>query len=104
MKPLKAKRSLRSLSDEEIESCINGCTDIDMLKNIFSMPHVIKVNGYISTDLFADYFATYLEGFLDGEEGSTEWREANNINYEWGLDIATNINELLSGEKQTDFY
>mgnify|MGYP003351284224 CR=1 FL=1 len=46
----------------------------------------------------------YNEGFLDGEEGSNEWNEANNINYEWGLDIATNINELLSGERQIDFY
>ena len=75
-----------------------------MLKNIFEIPYVIKENGYIFSDLFADYFASYLEGFLDGEEGSDEWNEANNINYEWGLDIATNINELLSGEGQADFY
>jgi hypothetical protein len=102
MKTSKAVRSLRSLSDKEIEGCVDGATSIPMLKDIFSLPNVINKDGFIFTDLFADRFAKYLEGFLDGEIGSDEWVEADNINYAWGLSIACNINELLSVHEYVD--
>ena len=47
MKTSKAVRSLRSLSDKEIEGCVDGATSIPMLKDIFSLPNVINKDGFI---------------------------------------------------------
>ncbi len=99
MKPSKALRNIRTLSDSEIKACINGKVSILVVKDIFTCPGVIKHNGFVFTDLFADLFASRLQVFLDSDEGSEEWNDADYENYEWGMSIACNINDLLCNQE-----
>jgi hypothetical protein len=102
MSSLRAARSLRNLSDNEIKDCLEGKVSILIVKNIFTCPGVIKHNGFILTDRFAELFASFLQGFIDHDEETQEWEDADFENYEWGMTIACNINNLLMGQEQLD--
>lgn len=83
------------LTDEELEDCIDGSSNIVMIRAIVEKPGVIDENGYVNTESFADWFAYGVEGYIDAEPDTDEWHEANENNWDWGNDIAENINALI---------
>jgi hypothetical protein len=88
-------KSVFKLSDEDLESCVDGTTNIDLLWEIIHKPGVV-VNGVVNPDQFASWFASAIEGYTDAET-LEEFEEANKNNLEWGFAIADNINDLISG-------
>lgn len=91
-----AKRTPDSLTDEELEECIEGSSDIDMIREILQKAYVINDQGFVEEDIFANWFATGIEGFIDADPESDEFDEAWEANHEWALNIAANINDLLA--------
>ena len=87
-------KSVFKLSDEDLESCVDGTTNIDLLWEIIHKPGVV-VNGVVNPDQFASWFAYAIEGYIDAES-LEEFEEANRNNLEWGFAIADNINDLIS--------
>ena len=81
------------LSDEDLEDCIDGTTNIDMIRGIINLT---QLETLVDEESFADVFAYELTGFLDAEEGTQEWDEYNQNNWDWGYSIAQNINELVT--------
>ena len=88
-------KSVFKLSDDELESCVDGTTNIDLLWEILHKPSVV-VNGVVNPDQFASWFGHALEGYIDAES-EEEFNESNKSNLEWGFNIADNINDLISG-------
>lgn len=88
-------KSVFKLSDDELESCVDGTTNIDLLWEILHKPGVV-VNGVVNPDTFSSWFAYAIEGYIDAES-EEEWEEGNKNNLEWGFNIADNINDLISG-------
>ena len=82
------------LDDEEIESCINGSSDIRMIREIIE---VSQLDNLLDIEDFADMFAYRIRGFIDVtfEEDEEAYDEAYMNNWEWGTSIAENINLLL---------
>lgn len=72
------------LSDAALEECVDGCTNLDLLRAILRKPYVVEDN-VVDEYLFGDYFQEALEGFAEDDE-------ASEINYQWGCQIAENIN------------
>jgi hypothetical protein len=95
-------RTPASLTDDEIESCIDGVSNIEMIREILTKHGVVGDDGYIDPEIFADWFAMGIEGFIDAEEGSDAWTNANGINWNWGYDIGDNINMLLMPKEEID--
>lgn len=94
--------NVKDLTDQELEDCVDGTTNITMLRSIFDQFGVLDDQGWIDPDIFADWFATGIEGFIDAEPDSDEWQEAYDNNWNWGYDIADNINSYISdGYKET---
>lgn len=89
-------KKVSNLTDEELENCVDGSTNIQMIRDILTKHGVVDLEGYIDPEIFADWFARGIEGYIDAEEGSDEWTEANDVNWNWGYDIADNINEYIS--------
>ena len=83
------------ITDNELEDCFEGSSNIDMVREILEKPGVVTGPGIIDSDQFAEWFAYAIEGFINAEEDTEEWREAWDINFDWGLTIADNINDLL---------
>ena len=83
------------ITDDELGDCFEGSSNIDMVREILEKPGVVTGPGIIDSDQFAEWFAYAIEGFIDAEEDTEEWREAWDINFDWGLTIADNINDLL---------
>lgn len=79
------------LSDAALEYCVDGCTDLDLLRRILRKPDVVEDN-VVDEYLFGDYFQEALEGFADDEEASDN-------NYQWGCLIAENINLATTVKK-----
>lgn len=79
------------LSDATLEHCVDGCTDLDLLRRILRKPDVVEDN-VVDEYLFGDYFQEALEGFADDEEASDN-------NYQWGNLIAQNINLATTVKK-----
>lgn len=92
----KPVRTLDSLTDEEIESCFDGSTDLELVKRL--LKENSAPDGWIWSMDFGCEFAEAIEGFIGAEEGTDEWQESWDVNAEWGERIADNINELLAGE------
>ena len=88
-------RTVDDLDDEELEQCFDGTTDVFMVRDIFTKPGVINDEGYVDVDEFSSWFAYGLEGFIDADEDTEEWEEANDNNLGWGESIAMNINDAL---------
>lgn len=80
------------LSDEEIEDCIDGSSNITMIREIIDRT---QKDQLLDATLFAGWFSDEVSNFIDAEEDSEEWFEADENNYAWGLSIAENINDLL---------
>jgi len=93
----KPVRTLDSLSDEEIESCFNGSTNLELVKQL--LQENLAPDGWIWSMDFGCEFADAIEGFIDAEPGTDEWQEAWDNNAEWGESIADSVNELLAGEQ-----
>ena len=94
-------RTPSDLSDEEIEECIDGSSDVDMIRKIMTMEDVYdeEDSTHLHEENFATRFAYAIEGFIDAENDTPEWQEAWDNNYEWALSIAENINDLLTLEE-----
>lgn len=88
------------LSDEEIENCIDGSSDLRMIREIIE---VSQLDNLLDIEDFADMFAYRIRGFIDVtfEEDEEAYDEAYMNNWEWGTSIAENINLLLV-DKWTD--
>ena len=90
-----AKHSINKLiTDDQLEECFEGTTNISMVREILDKPGVV-VEGAINTEQFAEWFAYAIEGFIDADEDTDEWREAWDVNFDWGLTIADNINDKI---------
>lgn len=92
-------RTVSELTDEELEEAFDGSSSVAMVREIFEKPGVVDPeSGFVDCENFADWFAYGVEGFIDAAEDTDEWKEAWDINYNWGYDIADNINALLEME------
>ena len=82
------------LDDEEIESCIDGSSDIRMIREIIDLS---QLDNLLDIEDFADLFAYAIRGFIEfsAEEDEDAYDEAYMNNWEWGTAIAENINKLL---------
>jgi hypothetical protein len=89
-------KKIIDLTDEEIEDCINGSSNIKMIRNILTKHGVVDLEGWVDPEIFADWFANEIVGFIGVEEDTPEWTEAFDNNWNWGYDIADNINSYIS--------
>lgn len=92
-------KNVHSLTDEEIEDCIEGSSNIDMIRDILTKHGVVDLEGRVDPEVFADWFAQAIEDYIEADVDSDEWTEAFDNNWNWGYNIADNINDLLE-EKQ----
>lgn len=98
----KPSKSVLDLTDEEIEDCFDGSYSVGLVREILGKFGVIDEYGWIDPEIFADWFAQSLEDNIEAEAGSDEWTEANDANWNWGYDMADNINALLSPHTEVD--
>ena len=89
-------KDARTLTDEELEGCVNGTTNIAMLRDILTKHGVVDEQGWIDPEIFADWFAAGVEGYISAEPDTDEWQEAYDTNWNWGYDIGDNINSYIS--------
>ena len=89
-------KDARTLTDEELEDCVDGSTNIDMLRDILTKHGVVDEQGWIDPEIFADWFAAGVEGYISAEPDTDEWQEAYDNNWNWGYDIGDNINSYIS--------
>lgn len=92
-------KDVYELTDEELESCVDGSTDIRMLRDILEKPGTVTLEGYVDVERFAEWFAYDIEAFISADEGTAEYDDAWNNNYDWGASIAENINDYLDNEE-----
>ena len=92
------------LLNEEIEECIDDdnieivdmIDIVDMIRGIIFMEDVYgKRSTHLHDENFAIRFAYATERFINADRDTIEWDAAWNDNYDWALDIAENINNLL---------
>jgi hypothetical protein len=90
------------LSDEELEDCVDGSTNITMLRDILTKVNVVAEDGVVNVEAFASWFAYGLESYIaaDEDEEPDEWQEAYDSNEQWGRDIAENINYYIGMEDE----
>ena len=84
------------LTNEELEDCVDGSSNIEMIRDILTRQGVVDEQGWVDPEIFADWFAKGIEGFIDAEQDSEEWVAAFDNNWNWGYDIADNINSVIS--------
>lgn len=89
-------KSVHKLTDDELEDCVDGSTNITMLRDILTKHGVVDLEGWIDPEIFADWFAKGIEGFIDADPGSEEFFKIYENNWHWGYDIADNINSYKS--------
>ncbi len=94
MKQEMPKRKIDALTDDEIESCFEGSTDVSLVRDLLKKNQ--DPNGWIYSIDFGDDFAQAIEGFIGEEPNTKEWNEAWAVNCEWGESIADNVNDLLA--------
>jgi len=95
---MEPKRTLDSLTDDEIESCFDGSSNVELVRSL--LEDNLAPDGWIWSIDFGDAFAEAIEGFIDADSGTKEWTDAWEINREWGERIGDNINKLLEQEQQ----
>jgi len=95
-------KNVLELTDEELEDCIDGSTNIEMIRDILTKQGVIDELGFVDPEIFADWFATGIEGFIDAEPDTDEWTEAYDNNWNWGYDIGDNINTYISDNSEEE--
>lgn len=89
-------KKVKDLTDDELQSCIDGVFYIKTIREILSKHGVVDLEGWIDPEIFADWFAQSLEDMISELEDTPEWTEAFDNNWNWGYDIADNINSLIS--------
>jgi arginine/ornithine N-succinyltransferase beta subunit len=89
-------KNVYELALDEIAECIDGSTDAEMVKKIIST--LTLQEGYIDAEQFADKFAEEIKGYIDAEVDSEEWNESYQNNWDWGYDLADDINNYLDQE------
>ena len=93
----KPKRTLDSITDEELEGCIDGSTNLELVRSL--LEDNLAPDGWVWAMDFGDAFAEAIQSFIAAEEGTDEWQEAWDINCEWGESIADRVNDLLAEEE-----
>lgn len=96
-----AIRNIDDLSDYEIEDCIDGSSDVNLIRKI-AIEWTMS-DGFIDTDEFGHEFAMSISGFIDADEGTEVYDEAWSNNVEWGETIAENLNQALSIETPEEY-
>lgn len=91
-------KDVYELTNDELEDCVDGSTNISMLREILEKPGTVTLEGFVDIERFAEWFAYGVEGYIDADEGTAEYDEAWNANYEWGESIAENINDYLESK------
>ena len=94
-------RNPLDFSDEELESCVDGNTSVPLMREILEK-HGVVVDGHVQVEVFAQWFAYGIEGFIDADEETDEWEEANDNNYDWGWSIADAINDHIDYDAVCD--
>lgn len=91
-------RTALDLTEEELEEIIEptGSTSMALIREILGKPFCVEEDGLVDVKKFAQWFGYALEGFIDADEESEEWYEANGNNVLWGIDIAENINYYIN--------
>lgn len=89
-------RSVKDLTDEELEECIEGSSSIKMIREILTKHGVVDLEGWIDPEIFADWFAEGLKDLIGEEEDNPNYTEAYDNNWNWGYDIGDNINSMIS--------
>jgi hypothetical protein len=88
-------KTLDNITDDELEVCVEGSTNLTMLRDLLEQ---CLMDGLVHEDDFADVFAMELEKHLDTNLPGPEYIEAYDVNWEWGMRIAENVNDLLRDE------
>lgn len=93
------KNILEQFTDDEIEECFDGSSNVDLVRDIASK--CVTENGTIAEMAFGQMFARAIEGYIgvDYDEDPDEWEEAWDINEDWGISIARNLNDLILSKK-----
>lgn len=82
------------ISDEELEECIDGCTDLTLIRHLIDRN---QENTLLNVEGFGEDFSYQISGFnnFDPVDEKEEWEECNQNNREWGESIAESINDLV---------
>lgn len=80
------------IDDEDLAWCIDGSTDLNMVRRLID---VCQDEALLDVQRFGEMFARQIEGFIDAAEGTEEWEEAYENNYDWGIGIADTINDYV---------
>lgn len=88
-------KTLDNITDDELEVCVEGSTNLTMLRDLLEQ---CLMDGLVHEDDFTDVFAMELEKHLDTNLPGPEYIEAYDVNWEWGMRIAENVNDLLRDE------
>lgn len=88
-------KNVHDLTDEQLVSCIDGTTNLDMVRDILRKEYVVDDDGLVDVFEFADDFSASIENFINEEKHSAEWEAAWDANFSWGCNIAESINELI---------
>jgi hypothetical protein len=93
------KNILDSFTDDEIEECFEGSSNVDLVREIANK--CVTENKTIAEMAFGQMFARAIEGFIgvEYEDDPDEWEEAWDINEDWGISIARNLNDLILSKK-----
>lgn len=88
--------TIADLSDDQIESCFNGSSNVDLVRDLFEENYRSDLK-IVDEKAFGEAFAEAIQGFIgaDEVEEPEEWKEAYAINQEWGESMAQSVNELL---------
>ena len=89
-------KNVHDLTDEELESCFDGTTSTILVREILKKHGVVDDEGFIDPEIFADWFADGIKDFIGEEEDTPEYTEIFDSNWNWGYDIADNLNALIS--------
>jgi hypothetical protein len=100
-KPVAKKRpkkliTIADLSDAQIESCFDGSSNVDLVRNLFEDNYHPDLK-IVDEEAFGAAFSEAIQSFIgvDETEEPEEWKEAYANNQEWGEIMAQNVNELL---------
>lgn len=80
------------IDDEDLAWCIDGSSDLNMVRRLID---VCQDESLLDVQRFGEMFARQIEGFIDAIEGSEEWEEAYENNFNWGVSIADSINDFV---------
>jgi hypothetical protein len=88
--------TIADLSDDQVESCINGSSNINLVRNLFEENYRPDLK-IVDEKAYGAAFAEAIQGFIgvDEIEEPENWKEAYAINQEWGESMANSVNDLL---------